>query len=67
MLKRAFYEKKYKKRLKMFNKNRRWQMNKIIQPKWTKFSTKITVLVSYSVHDNVELWLFIREFPNLLQ
>ena len=27
------------------------------------FSSKITLLVSYSVHDNIwELWLFIREF-----
>jgi len=29
-----------------------------------QFSSKITVLMSYSVHDNVsELWRFIREFP----
>jgi len=29
-----------------------------------KFNSKITVLVSYSVHHNVwELWLVIREFP----
>jgi len=29
-----------------------------------KLLSKITVLVSYSAHDNVsELWLIIREFP----
>ena len=29
-----------------------------------KFSTKITVLISYSVHDKVgEIWVFIKEFP----
>jgi len=28
-----------------------------------RLSSKITVLVSYSVHDNIwEIWLFIREF-----
>jgi len=28
-----------------------------------KFLTKITVLVSYNVPDNVREWFFIREFP----
>jgi len=29
-----------------------------------QFSSKITVLVSYSVSDNIwELWFFVREFP----
>jgi len=50
-LKSRFYEK---------IKKRSWQNYKIIQTKWKKFSSKITVLVSYSEHDNVwELGLFI--------
>jgi len=29
-----------------------------------KFSSKITALVSYSLHDNVwQLWLFVKAFP----
>jgi len=57
--KTRFYGKN-KKLLKTLNKNWCWQINKIIQTKWKKFSTKITVLLSYSVQNNVwELWLFI--------
>ena len=39
------------------------KLKKLFKPS-EKLSTKITVLVSYSVHENVsKLWLFTREFP----
>jgi len=60
-LKPRFYE-KVKKTLKMFNKKRCDKWTKLFKPN-EKVSSKITLLVSYSVHDNVsELWLLIREF-----
>ena len=56
--KTGFYTKKIKHE-KTFNKKCCWQISTTIQIK-----SNITVLVSYSEHDNVwELWLFIREFP----
>ena len=49
------------KRLKLFNKQRCWQINKIIQTERRKFPSKITVVVSYNMQNNVlELWLFLR-------
>ena len=52
-----------KKNAKRLNKRRYLQIKELFKLN-QKFSSKITVLVSYSMHDNVwELWLFIREFP----
>jgi len=53
-----------KKIVKTFNKNAALKIKKLFKTNWKKFSSKITVLVSCGVHDNVwELWLFIRELP----